>query len=1246
MWILFVLLAAVVMPGCGKRHIFTRSNSPTSIDALNQIPGSSDKSARPGRVINLDEALINLRGLEAPPGVNREELAGLKAELERLLVARGLDRFPSKAPSPDSGNVIQLTPDRQGLRWNEARAGDWDNDGAVTAKDIVPIAAHFGKDDDPESSDYYKYASYLDWDGDRRIGTGDLQPVAFHFGESTGGYSIYEAENLGGGGKIRVATIKRPPVPSDPENVPLQRSLATLQYDTSSGLVEPSNWVPVEGKWYQVVPFDSSVLFEESDSLFSVWVQASVFLPIAKAKADPNSGYAPLMAHLTGAESNDPDGRIVLYEWDFETDGKYDWSSSESGETYHAYDQSGTFKATLRVTDDAGLTSAATAVIIVARSERGDWWMYGHDPAHTFRSQFPGPQSARLKWQFEAGGNRISSPAIAVDGTIYFTNFDEPSGDPTGKSNSYLYAIGPANTLKWRYFLPYGSVTSPAVALDGSIYLGSYDGYVYAIDPGGSLMWRFRTDKAILSSPALGLRGTVYIASSDEYLYALAPDGSLEWRYEIDGYGDTVVAIGPDGTVYATGSGSLFAIGSDGSLKWRNKNIPGGAVTPSIARDGTIYLAFYPVWTPPTSPPGVGGGAYNFGLYALTPSGSLKWEYDIEEKAFPLAIGEDGTIYVAGEAGYPATSYYLDALSPEGIRKWRTPTRQVLTSMAIDCKGTIYGATAAGDLIAIASDGIEEWSSNIGLVLDSLAIGPDKVLYGGGSEGYLYAFSESDLWPQAVITATPTFGQLPLTVGFDSTASFDPDGTSLSYLFDFEGDGAIDESNRTGSAQHTYSLEGIYSASVTVIDDTGHTDTATVKIEVGSQVGGWVHTWGGSVREESKALAIDANGNIYIAGNLQQDFYLPGYILLLKYDATGKLVWSKRRDSNNSVTVTAIAVDPNGDIYVAGFVDWRLLGSYNREVLLLKLDAEGNLLWERTWGGDKVDEASALVIDSRGNVLLTGRTTSFGAGSGDLLLLEFSSRGDPIRARTYGGYWSMDGRSILLDSDGNLVIAGEIIGGTLVFKANWSWDVLWAESLNLDLLNSDESVSLGPYNSIYLGGEIRNSLSKSVDPVLLRIDRSGNLIWATSWLRSSNEEINAVASDRNFNVYAVGFTGTQELDSRLLVLKYDSLGKLLSQSIWDDLNAEDYFYGVKGYACAVGTDGGLYVGGSALNSSGLWRTGAGADIHLKVSAAPILPVVTSPTGSVGIPSGTLYDAVGMNDIGGGNYDALLLKMER
>lgn len=67
--------------------------------------------------------------------------------------------------------------------------------------------------------------------------------------------------------------------------------------------------------------------------------------------------------------SHDPDGEIVLYEWDFQGDGEYDWNSTENGNTEFTYEDEGVYNATLRVTDDNSTTDIHVHYVFILEHE-------------------------------------------------------------------------------------------------------------------------------------------------------------------------------------------------------------------------------------------------------------------------------------------------------------------------------------------------------------------------------------------------------------------------------------------------------------------------------------------------------------------------------------------------------------------------------------------------------------------------------------------------------------------------------------------------------------------------------------------------------------------------------------------------------------------------------------------------------------------------------------------------------------
>ncbi|MDP2984755.1 MAG: PQQ-binding-like beta-propeller repeat protein [Candidatus Latescibacter sp.] len=319
-----------------------------------------------------------------------------------------------------------------------------------------------------------------------------------------------------------------------------------------------------------------------------------------------------------------------------------------------------------------------------------------------------------LLWRFPAlGGYAASSPAIGLDGTIYF-----------GSSNRNLYAIKPEGGLKWKYQTGGAIDDSPAIQDDGTIYFGSFDTYFYALSPDGKLLWRYQTGGLIRSTPALAAGGTILFGSYDKNLYALNPDGTLKWKFaagaeigsspliSIDGsvnFGDTngmvysltsqgslrwkhatggainwsSVAAGYDGVLYiGSWDGYLYSISSDGTLKWKYRTAGKIGSSPALGENGVIYFESCDTF-----------------FYALNPDGTLLWKYDVQNKNYGChpVIGSDGTIYVGSDDGY------MYALDPGGALKWRYKTGGPLwtTGATIDERGILYCVSSDGYIYAL-----------------------------------------------------------------------------------------------------------------------------------------------------------------------------------------------------------------------------------------------------------------------------------------------------------------------------------------------------------------------------------------------------------------------------------------------------------------------------------------------------------------------------------------------------------------
>jgi hypothetical protein len=367
----------------------------------------------------------------------------------------------------------------------------------------------------------------------------------------------------------------------------------------------------------------------------------------------------------------------------------------------------------------------------VAQLADTPWPMCSFDALHTGRSQFNGPATPKQKWTFVTGGDIQSSPSIAKDGTIYIGSYD-----------GIFYAFNPDGTKKWVFKTGGPVISTSAIAADGTIYVGSKD--LYALNPNGTQKWFFTAGGSVKSSPVIGKDGTIYVAMG-AYFYAINPDGTNKWtsKFNYTGF-ESSPALGTDGTIYigtgGRGQDDLIAFNPDGSEKWRFVAPDPVQGSPSIGTDGTIYF-----------------GAYDNKIYAFNPDGTKKWDCDTGNSIHAgIAIGADGTIYIGS---YDEKFY---AITSDGKVKWTFLTKSVARSTPIiDANGTIYFGSADNNYYAINPDGTQKWAFDIGdEVLGSSAIGADGTLYFGSLNDTFYAIGNSTAQTLTITPPTAT-----LTIG-------------------------------------------------------------------------------------------------------------------------------------------------------------------------------------------------------------------------------------------------------------------------------------------------------------------------------------------------------------------------------------------------------------------------------------------------------------------------------------------------
>ena len=288
----------------------------------------------------------------------------------------------------------------------------------------------------------------------------------------------------------------------------------------------------------------------------------------------------------------------------------------------------------------------------------------------------------------------------------------------------------------------------------------------------------------------------------------------------------------------------------------------------------------------------------------------------------------------------------------------------------------------------------------------------------------------------------------------------------------------------------------------------------------------------------------------------------------------------------------AITTTLDGGYILAGETKSKGAGSY--DMWVVKTDASGKKMWDKTYGGSQWDRAHAVMSTADGGFVLVGQNESKGKGSRDMWAIKIDSKGGKVWDKNYGDIHADEAYAITPTKDDGFILVGQTFtsrfspsrgaGGLDMWivkidkKGNKVWDKTFGGR------KDDGAYAITPTTDggYVLAGYTKSQGAGGLDMWVVKIDNKGDKVWDKAFGKSSNDGARSVTATTDGGFIIAGFInsatnrytyGVKDPSSDIWVVKIDSKGS----KVWDKTFGGRYTDDI--YAIMPTTDGGFILTG-------------------------------------------------------------------
>lgn len=321
----------------------------------------------------------------------------------------------------------------------------------------------------------------------------------------------------------------------------------------------------------------------------------------------------------------------------------------------------------------------------------------------------------------------------------------------------------------------------------------------------------------------------------------------------------------------------------------------------------------------------------------------------------------------------------------------------------------------------------------------------------------------------------------------------------------------------------------------------------------------WQKVYGGEEDDIAHGVVMLENGDNAIIGECQSYNAQRSDICVTRINAKGQTIWRKLIEGAKEDRGMAISRAKDGNLLILGSGK-----SFNhngdRDLYVAKLSLEGKIIWQKAFGGDRDEYAGGIAGTNDGGVLVVGDTESYSKkGYKDIYIIRLDQNGNMITETTIGGKRSEEAKALTRTADGNFMMVGsrEVAragdADFFLLKLDQNGKKIWARTLgeeNHDVLNA---VTPTPDGGIVATGSTRSFGSEQTDLSVMYFDKTGKLIWHKIYGFEYYDEGNAVTMTKNGGFMIAGTTNSMgKGDYDIYVIALDKRGSLIWSKLFGD----------------------------------------------------------------------------------------------